>query len=101
MCDTCSEKLKSIQLVLGEYNMYNDREEFSEQKYKLKRKIVHPKVKEECVQLTTYYDVCDPSLVTSSRRCPWRMTWRCWSSAHPLRSRRTSFPSVCTERNNC
>ena len=47
-----SEKLKNIQLVLGEYNMYNDREEFSEQKYKLKRKIVHPKVKEECVLLT-------------------------------------------------
>ena len=38
--------------MLGEYNMYNDREEFSEQKYKLKRKIVHPKVKEECVLLT-------------------------------------------------
>ena len=50
--NSCSEKLKNIQLVLGEYNMYNDREEFSEQKYKLKRKIVHPKVKEECVLLT-------------------------------------------------
>ena len=50
--DSYSEKLKHIQLVLGEYNMYNDREEFSEQKYKLKRKIVHPKVKEECDLVT-------------------------------------------------
>jgi len=38
-----TEKLKSIQLVLGEYDMYNYREEFPEHTAKIRRKIIHPK----------------------------------------------------------
>ena len=34
-----SEKLKSIQLVLGEYDMYNYREEFPEHTAKIRRKV--------------------------------------------------------------
>ena len=39
-----SERLSNIQLVLGEHDIYNDREQFTERKIKLKRKIVHPDV---------------------------------------------------------
>ena len=44
VCPFFSEKLKSIQLVLGEYDMYNYREEFPEHTAKIRRKIIHPKV---------------------------------------------------------
>lgn len=36
------DRLSNIQLVLGEHDIYNDREQFTERKIKLKRKIVHP-----------------------------------------------------------
>ena len=36
--------MKSIQLVLGEHDIYDDREQFTEKKVKLRRKIVHPEV---------------------------------------------------------
>ena len=42
--NACRDTLKSIQLVLGEHDIYDDREQFTEKKVKLRRKIVHPEV---------------------------------------------------------
>ena len=39
-----SESRSKIQLVLGEHDMYNDREQFSEEFVKIQKIIVHPKV---------------------------------------------------------
>ena len=39
----CRENYKEFELIMGEYDMYDYREKYPEQKSKLKRLIVHPK----------------------------------------------------------
>lgn len=39
----CRENYKDFELIMGEFDMYNDREKYPEQKSRVKRLIVHPK----------------------------------------------------------
>ena len=93
-----SDNLSSIQLVLGEHDIYNDREQFTERKIKLKRKIVHPDVC-ICFYLDLFlYSVSKSKCFASLSQYHWRMIWRSWSSALPWPSRRTSSRCVFTQR---
>ena len=39
----CRENYKDFELIMGEFDMYDDREKYPEQKSRVKRLIVHPK----------------------------------------------------------
>ena len=38
----CRENYKDFELIMGEFDMYDDREKYPEQKSRVKRLIVHP-----------------------------------------------------------